>query len=260
MFIDALEFNNSFSPIGMQNFYLGKVVSNEDPLKLGRVKVSIEEIFGSASVEKLPWCTPYMGSPSQFDCPEVGDLLVTYFPYGIVYFPCFMGHWNLPDNHDAYFDADYPNSVGFHRQGFGWKYNKKAKEFEIIHPEGSSIKIGADGSISFVSTKKLDFTSTEDYSITTEGKYDLTVTGKATIKADGGLEFSSDGEATFKGKSKTTIGDSSSQTLVNGMLVLLSGGGVGVCVVGSQGIGTGNLGLPILVTMITGSSKVLAPL
>ena len=171
-----------------------------------------------------------------------------------------MGHWNLPDNHDAYFDEDYPNSVGFHRQGFGWKYNKKAKTFEIIHPEGSSMKIGADGSIVFTSTKKLDFTSAADYSITSQGEYKVTATGKATIKADGGLDFSTDGEAIFKGKSKTIIGDSASQTMVNGQLVLLSGGGVGVCVVGSQGIGSGNLGLPVLVTMITGSSKVLAPL
>lgn len=252
MFIDSLEFNNSFSPLGIQNFYAGKVVDNADPKKLGRVKVAITEIFGVQDKEKLPWCTPFMGSPAQFDCPEIGDILVVYFPYGIAYFPCYFGHWNLADNHDTYFDADYPNSVGFHRQGFGWKYNKTSKEFEIIHPEGSSIKIKADGAIELISNTKIDINSTDDISFNTEAEF--------KVAAEGGAEITTDGDAKFAGKGSTELGDNSSQTMVNGTLVIIAQGGLAVAVVGSQGVGLGNLSAPVLITIISGSSKVFAPL
>lgn len=252
MFIDSMEFNNSFSPLGIQNFYVGKVLNNEDPKKLGRVKVSIVEIFGEQPVEKLPWCSPFLNSPSEFNCPEVGDLIVVYFPYGIAYFPFFFGHWHLTTNHDSLFDADYPNTVGFNRGGFSITYNKVKKEYTISHPEGTTVSIGGDGTISFNTNKNLNINAKEGVNISSDGN--ISISGKS------GISFSSDGEAEFKGKGGTKLGDSSSQTMVNGSLVLLAGGGVGVCVVGSQGVGTGNLGGPVLVTMISGSSKVMAPM
>ena len=236
MFIDPVEFNNAFSPMGINNFYRGIVVDNADPKKLGRVKVSLPPIFGSIDKAKLPWCSPWMGSPSQFDCPEIGDELVTFFPFGLAYFPMFIGHWHTKTNHDSYFDTNYPNLVGFHRKGFTFAYNKETKVLDIIHPSGSTVKIDASGKFEINSKDGFWVIATSDVSITT------------------------DGEVNISGKSKTTIGSNDSQTFVNGQLVMLAGGGGGVCVVGSQGIGTGNLGAPVLITMISGSSKVLAPL
>jgi len=252
MFLDTMEFNNHFSPMGIQNFYVGKVVANNDPKKLGRVKVSIAEIFGSASNDVLPWVTSFVSSPHEFNCPEVGDEVVVFFPFGIVYFPCFIGHWHLKDAHDTVFDSDYPDTVGFNRQGFSVLYNKKAKTLDITHPTGAKVSIDAGGKISFDSPAEISIKANADVSLET--------TAKAKIKADGGLTFETDADAEFKGKGKTTVGDSSSQTFVNGQMVLLAGGGVGIAVIGSQAMGVGNLGAPVISSIITGSSKVVAPM
>ena len=68
-----------------------------------------------------------------------------------------------------------------------------------------------------------------------------------------------DGNATFSGKGGTILGDSGSQTAVDGSLVLLAGGGSAVALLGSQCMGTGNLGVPVVSNIVEGSSKVFAP-
>jgi len=253
MFIDTMEFNNHFSPMGIQNFYKGVVVDNADPKKLGRVKVSIVEIFGNNDKAVLPWVTSFINSPHEFNCPEIGDEIVVFFPYGIVYFPCYIGHWHLNTNHDTEFDADYPDTVGFHRQGYKFIYNKKSKQFTMSHPSGSAFTISPEGGITLHTVEKFSIVATGDVSVTSDAK--VTVSGK------GGATVESDAEAKFSGKSKTTVGDDSSQTFVNGQMIFLGGpGGMGVAVMGGQTIAIGNLGAPVIGTIMVGSSKVFAPM
>ena len=55
----------------------GLVEDNADPLKLGRLKVRVQSIYGNQPVDVLPWawpCFPYGGMPQQafFAIPEIG--------------------------------------------------------------------------------------------------------------------------------------------------------------------------------------------
>lgn len=70
---------------------------------------------------------------------------------------------------------------------------------------------------------------------------------KATVKAE------------IAGQALTVVGSGASITQVNGSLVLLGGlGGLPVARVGDQVIGIGNLGIPVISTIILGSFKVLS--
>lgn len=250
----------------------GTVVDNNDPKKLGRVKCTIPGIL-EASTDDLPWVNSNL-DPSRFSVPEVGDVLKIAFPYNDIYVSEFIGYWHSEANHNAEFDTDYPNTFGTIKQGFKLLYNKISKIGDIIHPSGSFLQIIEDGSVilsiikdfTWAITGKMTINSTDDLSLSTGGKGSFLATGDLTLSSDGAVNISgsssvsvtSDGQGTFSGKGGTTLGDSGSTTMVNGTSVLLAGGGPAVALLGSQVIGLGNLGSPVVSTIIEGSSKVLA--
>lgn len=77
-----------------------------------------------------------------------------------------------------------------------------------------------------------------------------------TIDAKGALEIKSGAAVKIEGKSGTDVGGSSAPTNVNGQIVNLAGGGVGVARVGDMAIGSGNLGGPVISNILQGSPKV----
>jgi len=266
MLLDPSEFFTSPDPTEKTRYYVGTVVNDNDPKKLGRVKVSIPEIYGEADTDKLPWVSS-IGNPKTFKTPNMGSKLIIFFPFGMAYFPFSLGYWHFTSTHSTYFDADYPNTFGID-DSFKVKFNKVDKSFELLNPDGAYFKIKPDGGLEFnalmvckfitgdnfeiESTKKIKLTSTEDTEINSSQK--------VKIDGTGGLEFTTDGEAKFKGTAKTEVGDSGSITMVNGQTVLIAGGGTSVAVLGATCIGVGNLGIPVMSTIIQGSSKVFAPL
>lgn len=76
------------------------------------------------------------------------------------------------------------------------------------------------------------------------------------VAATGDAEVKADGMAKFEGTGGTNVGSSASATNVNGTTVALAGGGAPVAKLGSRCIGTGNLGAPVVSTIIEGSTKV----
>lgn len=221
--------------------YLGVVVENNDPKKLGRVKVTIDGLLEGAAAD-LPFVQSKM-NPDFFMVPEIGDKLRIVFRDGDIYMPEYVGYYHTIETHNTEFDTDYPNSLGISRAGFKIKYNKQSELFEIQTPNEAYMQINKDGDVKFQSKK--DFIVNSD--------------GKVTFTSVGNVELKSDGTATFSGTGGTTVGDSSSITNVNGNLVLLAGGGAPVAVLGSQALGIGNEGRPVLSTVIAQcSTKVLA--
>lgn len=233
----------------------GIVLANNDPKKLGRVKVQIEGLLEGAA-DVLPW-VPTILDPSKFDVPEVGDELYIVFPFNSIYFPFSLGYWHSELNHNGAFDDNYPNTFGVAKQGFILKYNKESKVGDFVHPSGTTGKVIEDGSLTFNIAKDLDFTLEGKLTVTATGDVSFTTDGKITLVGKGGIDYTTDAQAIFSGKGGTTIGDSSSTTMVNGTTVLIAGGGVPVAMVGATAIGPGNLGAPVVCTIIQGSSKVL---
>ena len=227
----------------------GIVVDNNDPKKLRRVRVSIAGLLETDDIEKLPWVTPMNDSPTKFDVPSVGAELIIVFPYNEIYSPFYMGEWHNESNHDAYFDDGYPFTFGRKKEKIKAKFNDESGEGEVIQLDGMEIKLSGDGSVELKLTDLIQLLG---------GKLEVTATGDIKLVSTANVEVTGDGTGKFAGKGGTDIGDSASATNVDGSVVNIAGGGVGVALLGSQCIGQGNAGAPVVSQIIEGSSKVFA--
>lgn len=204
--------------------YRGIVIDNADPLKLGRVKVSIAGLI-EGSAANLPWISQrsaamFGGQPEKgsFFAPSLNSELEIQFPTRDIYAGFYVGFWQTPETHNPTFDDGYPDKYGFIDSGFAVSYDNTKKEFIIEHPEGAKITMKSDGSI------------------------EATTTAKIKIAGTGGTE----------------IGDGSSITKINGSKVLLADGGPPVARHGDKALGTGNNGAPVECTIMALGKKVMA--
>ena len=82
----------------LSNEYVGKVEDNQDPKKLGRVKVRVLNIFDDIPVSDIPWATPNKDlNGNQFILPEVGKIVNVTFDNGKFYTPVYRyaQHYNI---------------------------------------------------------------------------------------------------------------------------------------------------------------------
>jgi hypothetical protein len=100
--------------------FLGFVVENKDPKRVGRCKIRVLNIFdqvgtdGTFSIpnDDLPWATPWKDlNGNMFNLPEVGKLVSVVFEDGDIYKPeyIFSEHYNgcMEDNLKQLSDTDY---------------------------------------------------------------------------------------------------------------------------------------------------------
>lgn len=140
--------------------YEGTVVDNIDPLKHGRVRVTIPNLL-SGDTAKLPWMgsifPPGLGGGSFFAVPEKNSKLVIIFPYNNIYFGYYVGTFQNVTTHNEFFDEDYPNSYGWiDESGNKFKINKKTGIITILHSSGTTIQILKDGSVNITSVANLN--------------------------------------------------------------------------------------------------------
>lgn len=251
----------------------GIVVGNDDPDQLGRVKVEIKGLL-EGSAEDLPW-TMTLFSPNSLDIPDIGDELYIVFPYQTVYFPFCLGHWISSKNKNEDFGAGYPKTFGKSKFGFKMLFNPEDDEALFEHPSGTLILVDENGVMNIETADGLNFTvegdvayTAQGFEFTSEGAFNITASGDIVISSDGAFNVSASGDASIEadgmvvisGTGGTEVGASASQTMVNGSVVLLGGGGLPVAVLTSTAIGTGNLGGPVVSTIVDGSSVVQAAL
>ena len=137
-------------------FYRGKVLDNNDPDKLGRIKVGILGIFDGLESDVIPWATPAMpltvGAGDGFGCfnvPEIDSWVWCFFEASDLYQPVFFaeatdGVHGLP----AERTSDYPNRrITKTKNGIIIYINDLTKEIKVLHPTGSYIQIDAGGNI-----------------------------------------------------------------------------------------------------------------
>jgi hypothetical protein len=78
--------------------YVGVVEDNEDPKKLGRVRVRVLDVFDNLEVTDIPWATPWKDlNGNQFNVPENGKVVLVVFDSGDEYKPEFISadHYNV---------------------------------------------------------------------------------------------------------------------------------------------------------------------
>ena len=162
--------------------YRAKVVSSQDPLYGGRIRV---RIFGIHSQdiqevpdETLPWAFPAtssMGDTAQggfFAIPRVGSIVWIFFDGGNHNFPIYFS--SAPDKDNWNEDADEDNIV----------MSLEDRNLKIVNTAGVEITVDVDGLVSINATN-IEVIAEEDISIVADGDITMEAGGNITETAGG---------------------------------------------------------------------------
>ena len=133
--------------------YIGNVVDNNDPKKLGRVKVQISP-YADLSVEAIPWASPFLASHGNsqdyggINIPEIGSQVRVTFPSKDFTAPYYSGAELNETTRTTFFDDDYPHTYGYKDSvGNFVKINKERGTAQIQHSSTTNMQVSPDGSI-----------------------------------------------------------------------------------------------------------------
>jgi len=135
--------------------YIGIVLDNNDPLKIGRVKARVYGLHDNFTVDELPWAMvefPMAFSvKGSFMVPEINTLVYCEFDDQDLYEPRVSS--KVIDRNNLNFEADYlesyPNSVILYEceDGSYQKINRQKGEFTLKTGAGCFFKLHQDGTI-----------------------------------------------------------------------------------------------------------------
>ena len=177
--------------------YLGTVEDNNDPKKLGRVKVSIP-LYDNMTTEQLPWALPTLPScgNSSSNCalniPEIGSQVRVSFPNQDLTAPHYSGAELNENNRTTFFDDDYPHTYGYRDpNGDFIKVNKKMRTVELQHSSTSNLKVAADGSmqVSLSNGSYFTFSNYDNFELNVKSVDIQGAFGNLDIKADSNVNI-----------------------------------------------------------------------
>lgn len=155
--------------------YRATVLDNNDPSKLGRVKVNVFGVYDSIAAADLPWAVPMQpigpGAGSGFgvfSVPEIGSIVFVMFEGGDVYQPIVIGSapdevHGLPSERST----NYPNRrVIKTKVGVVIYIDDTDRKIRVTHPTGKYVEIGSDGNV----TVAADETVTGDVNVSGKTK------------------------------------------------------------------------------------------
>lgn len=146
--------------------FKGKVVDNNDPEKMRRVRVEIPQLYGKATPEQLPWAyvrissilgqTPTVGA---FGVLVLDSEVWVELQSGDPKFPVVVGVHEKPGLAKPLSDTNYPNRYGF-EDGTGNSVflDRSDKTIGITTASGITISIDTDGNITMNAPGNVDLT------------------------------------------------------------------------------------------------------
>ena len=217
--------------------YLGCVEDNNDPEKIGRLKVRIEP-YSEMSTEDLPWAYPMLGSHGNsaeyggLNVPEIGSQVRVSFPSKDLTAPYYSGAELNQLNRTTFFDDDYPHTYGYKDSvGNFVRVNKEKGTAQFQHtsttnlqvdPEGS-IKVGLVGGAYFIFDVSKSFTfdiGTLEIQGTPDGSLSVNANSEVNISAS---SVNIKGDVAIKGNLQPSNGASGS-FVTNGNYVEVTNG------------------------------------
>ena len=132
-----------------EHTYISKVVDNNDPLMLCRVRIRIQDIHGTIPDEHCPWAIQEretsMGADEEvgsFGIPRIGSKVSVYHHRGDPYSPIYKAE--IYDGSTEIEEAleGYPNSHGFKdSDGNFIKVNMESDEAEVVYHGNVKIQV-----------------------------------------------------------------------------------------------------------------------
>ena len=133
--------------------YIGNVVDNNDPKKLGRIKVQIS-VYADLSPDGIPWASPLLASHGNsqdyggINIPEIGSQVRITFPSRDFTAPYYSGAELNETTRTTFFDDDYPHTYGYKDSvGNFVRVNKEKGTVQFQHSSTTNMQIAPDGSI-----------------------------------------------------------------------------------------------------------------
>lgn len=133
--------------------YIGLVVDNDDPKKLGRLKVSVPSVYGNIKTEDLPWsepCFPYGHTDKGiFFIPELNSLVSVMFVNGSPYKPLWLGSIFRENENVVPSEAKdvYPSRKIIKTNTGYLMFDDDSQYIELKHRCGSRISLSSDGDV-----------------------------------------------------------------------------------------------------------------
>ena len=163
----------------IESGYIGIIESNEDPLKIGRLKIRIPELYGNIRIEDLPWAIPESSFAGNgygfFMIPKAGAKVHVKLFRGHSWFPIWTGfHWF---NNEAPEEAKItpPESYVIKTpKGNLIELNDKETKIRIKDIQGNEIILSDIG---------INIVSKGNCNITIEGSCNINSTGNCNIAA-----------------------------------------------------------------------------
>jgi hypothetical protein len=139
--------------------YTGEVVDNNDPQKLGRLKIKVINLFDTLTTADIPWANPTQSlHDGSFCIPEKGQFLEVFFDHGDIYSPYYIGHALNKNQIPSHLKDSYPNTILLYqtKQGNFCTINRNTGEFHITCQTGAKITMKVTGEIDIESPFMVD--------------------------------------------------------------------------------------------------------
>lgn len=186
--------------------YIGIVADNNDPKKLGRVRVLIP-LYEDMDLDDYPWACPclntFLGNSKNaisFNVPEIGSQVRVSFPTKDSYAPYYSGCEINEENKCTFFDEDYPNCYGSKDSvGNFIKINKAKKSIHMQHSSTLNLQIDKSGTFAV--------TGPNGTQLIADNVGNINLNRARTIQADCGELLVEAGAITWDSGSNTINGD-----------------------------------------------------
>lgn len=131
--------------------FIGVVEKNDDPKRLGRVKVRIPLYYDEIDTDSIPWARPWKDlNGNEFSAPDVGKIVSVVFDQGNPYMPeyIFSEHYNtnLEKKLKELSNSDYPSFKAVLFDHSTQIYRSESEGLKIDH-EYSNINLRKNGNI-----------------------------------------------------------------------------------------------------------------
>jgi hypothetical protein len=177
--------------------WTGKVIDNNDPIKLGRVKILIFGYYDDFATGAIPWAVPdisYVGGTNgNFVIPEVGTILRGYFDEGDIQKPIFDSvaftvatATSMERNFFTGKIEDYPYKMVLMETDNGeyLTLNRRTGETVFKHRTGMMLTIDRNGSISVTTGEGIE--GLGNIKINVKGNTEINTTGDTKITSTTG--------------------------------------------------------------------------
>ncbi len=213
-----------------KNYYVGRVVDNNDPLQAQRVRVVIPTVL-EGEIETLPWVGPVQKSPfgvgpsfGTVNVPMLNSMLIVEFQEGDLNYGLYHGSVvskaNIT-NTPAQLKTNYPNRYGFF-DGAGnvFSVDNGTSEVEFAHVSGANIKILQNGNVNVSTPANVNVTAGQNVNVTANSQVNVNA---PTINLNGGSTINIEAPTI---NSKSANWNHQGRLNITGSLGMVAGGGL----------------------------------